>query len=151
MIIMADPLTFDVHRKIDSLDIVLSSTMDYIDRADKLVKAIMDENGLGKHAFAVRVVMREGLTNSVRHGHNHDPGKLIRFNLTIKNNTLTMVIEDQGEGFDWREALAGASRETPEGSLKDHGRGFLIMGDYFDTWAYNDKGNVLTLVKNISP
>lgn len=150
MITMVDPFTFDVHRNKDSLDIVLSSNMAFIDKADALVKKLMKDHGLDQHSFAVRVVMREGLTNSVRHAHSHDPEKLIRFKLTIENNKLTMTIEDQGEGFDWRNVLAGASRETPEGSLKDHGRGFLIMDDYFDTWAYNEKGNVLTLEKNIS-
>lgn len=150
MIIMVDPFTFDVHRNNDSLDIVLSSTMAHIDKVDALVKKLLKDHGLEHHSFAVRVVMREGLTNSVRHAHSHDPAKLICFKLTIENNKLTMTIEDQGEGFDWRQALSRASRETPEGALRDHGRGVLIMDDYFDTWAYNEKGNVLTLEKNIS-
>lgn len=150
MLNMVDPLTFDVHRSKDSLDIVLSSTMAYIDKADTLVKKLLKDHGLERHSFAVRVVMREGLTNSVRHAHSHDPAKLIRFKLTIENNKLIMTIEDQGEGFDWRQVLSGASRETAEGSLIDHGRGVLIMDDYFDTWGYNEKGNILTLEKNIS-
>jgi serine/threonine-protein kinase RsbW len=150
MLNMVDPFTFDVHRNEDSLDIVLSSTMAYIDKADTLVKKLLKDHGLERHSFAVRVVMREGLTNSVRHAHSHDPEKLIRFKLSIENDKLIMTIEDQGEGFDWRQILSKATRETAEGSLKDHGRGVLIMDDYFDTWAYNEKGNVLTLEKNIS-
>ena len=151
MIPMVDSLTFDVQQKKDRLDIVLSSTMELIDRADRIVKHVMNEQGLGRFAFAVRVVMREGLTNAVRHGHHHDPTQRIHFHLTFGKDRLTMVVEDQGEGFDWKTALAQASLENNDGTLKDHGRGFLIMSDYFDTWTYNEKGNVLTLVKHLSP
>ena len=147
---MVDPLTFDVSHGQNGLTIVLSSTMEMIDRADGLVKTLLEDRGLAKHAFAVRVVMREGLTNSVRHAHKKDPFKLIRFNLRIKKDTLTMVIEDQGDGFDWKTIKAGSRSFLSADFQKDHGRGFLIMGDYFDSCNYNDKGNILTLEKNIS-
>lgn len=147
---MAESLTFDVQRENDHLDIVMSSTMDYIDQADNLVKTFLKDNNLERYSFAVRVVMREGLTNSVRHAHGHDWKKLIRFRVDLNNGKLIMTIEDQGTGFDWRAVVARATRETPEGLLKDHGRGFLIMDDYFDAWMYNEKGNILTLEKNIS-
>jgi serine/threonine-protein kinase RsbW len=147
---MAEPLTFDVRKNKDGIDIVLSSTMDCIDKADAVVKRFLEDMELDHHSFAVRVVMREGLTNSVRHAHRLDPGKLIRFRLKIQGEKLTMIIEDQGEGFDWRSAFKVAAPETTNGSLLDHGRGFLIMNDYFDRWVYNEKGNVLTLEKNIS-
>ena len=147
---MGHGLTFDVSREKQSLDILLSSTMECIDMVDDMVKKFMEGHGLMQHAFAVRVVMREGLTNSVRHGHDLDSEKLIHFNLTINDEKLIMVIEDQGHGFDWRKVRASSSRQQGEGSLRDHGRGFLIMDDYFDSWAYNEKGNILTLEKNIS-
>lgn len=147
---MAESPTFDVQQKTDRLDIVLSSSMDLIDRADSIVKHVMNDHGLGRLGFAVRVVMREGLTNAVRHGHHHDPAKLIHFHLAFGKDRLTMVIADQGDGFDWKTAMARATVENSDGTLRDHGRGFLIMGEYFDTWAYNEKGNVLTLVKHLS-
>ncbi len=147
---MDENLTFDVKREKDHLDIVMSSTMDYIDQADSQVKTFLKDNDLERYSFAVRVVMREGLTNSVRHAHGHDWKKLILFQLALNSGKLIMTIEDQGQGFNWRAAVAKATRETPEGLLRDHGRGFLIMDDYFDTWMYNEKGNILTLEKNIS-
>lgn len=147
---MAHSLTFTVSTGPDSLDIVFSSTMENIDRVDALVKQMLAERGLEKYAFAVRVVMREGLTNSVRHGHKHRAEKLIRFALSIRNDRLIMSIEDQGAGFDWK-ALRKEKRLFPkQGELEDHGRGFMIMDDYFDVCTYNEKGNCLILEKNIS-
>jgi serine/threonine-protein kinase RsbW len=147
---MTNDLTFEVSNGPASLSVVLGSTMDHIDRVDTLVKHMLWENGLEKHSFAVRVVMREGLTNSVRHGNKHDPGKLIRFDIRITGHTLTMVIEDQGEGFDWRAIQTGKSPDKSHEKPSDHGRGFLIMGDYFDACGFNEKGNILILEKNIS-
>ena len=40
---MAESLTFDVQRENDHLDIVMSSTMDYIDQADNLVKTFLKD------------------------------------------------------------------------------------------------------------
>jgi serine/threonine-protein kinase RsbW len=147
---MAVPLTFEVKPGTDDLAIVFSSTMEMIDKADAQVKSMLERKGLGKHSFIVRVVMREGLTNSVRHGNRFDASKLVRFYLRITESTLIMVIEDEGDGFDWR-AIKSKSRNVLSDEFQpDHGRGFLIMGDYFDSCKYNDKGNILILEKNIS-
>ena len=148
---MTNSKTFDVSRGPDSLSIVLSSTMDNIDRTDALVKNLLYAHGLENFAFAVRVVLREGLTNSVRHGNKSRADKLIHFNLEISDDILTMVIEDQGDGFDWRtirKQCAKSQAQTTNPS--DHGRGVLIMSDYFDSYTYNEKGNKVILEKNIS-
>lgn len=147
---MTHSLTFDVSFNPDGLSIVLSSTMEFIDRVDTLVKTLLEERGLDKHSFAVRVVLREGLTNAVRHGHKYIPDHLIRFDLNISGTLLTMTIEDQGDGFDWRELRNSKKDESQKSIPADHGRGYLIMGDYFDTCDYNEKGNILILKKNIS-
>lgn len=147
---MTDDTIFNVSIGPSSLSVVLNSTMDNIDRVDALVKQMLAEHGLEKHSFSIRVVMREGLTNSVRHGNKQDPGKVIRFDIRITGNTLTIVIEDQGEGFDWR-AMQKAKRFGKDNEKPaDHGRGFLIMDDYFDACGFNEKGNILILEKNIS-
>lgn len=147
---MAQSQTFDVSSGPNGLTVEFSSTMENIDRIDVLVKQLLTDRGLDKHAFAVRVVMREGLTNSVRHGHKHRPDKLIRFELALSPERLTMIIEDQGEGFDWRTVQQKNRKKSHSTALMDHGRGFLIMDDYFDVCDYNEKGNRLILEKNIS-
>lgn len=147
---MTDFMTFDVSKGRDSLSIVLSSTMENIDRADALVKNLLQEKGLEKHAFAVRVVLREGLTNSVRHGNKNNADKLINFDLSVTEHRLTMTIEDQGEGFDWKSMKEKCQSRSQPNTPSDHGRGIPIMGDYFDTYSYNEKGNKVILEKNIS-
>ena len=143
-------MTFNVSKGTSSLSIVLSSTMENIDRTDALVKNLLLQNDLDRYAFAVRVVLREGLTNSVRHGNKNKAEKLINFNLNISKDKLTMIIEDQGDGFDWKTLQKKCKSKTQSKTPSDHGRGILIMGDYFDKHTYNDKGNKVILEKNIS-
>ncbi len=147
---MPDKLIFDVQKSPGKLYVKFSSTMELIDSAAEDVKIFMGSKNLKKYSFGVRVVMREGLTNAVRHGNKSDPDKLVRFSITIVNDILTMIIEDEGDGFDWREikALTG-KRDAVEVPL-DHGRGFPIMEEYFDDYDYNNKGNILTIKKMIS-
>lgn len=147
---MTNPLTFDVIRKPSALTIYFSSTMGNIDNVDTEVKKLLGEKGLNRHSFAIRVVMREGLTNSVRHAHNYNPEKIIRFEVKIENSTLTMTIEDQGEGFDWRSYRRSINPDSGISKPQDHGRGFPIMEDYVDEYWYNEKGNILILKKDIS-
>lgn len=146
---MAEAYTFDVRQKKNSIDIVLSSTMELIDRADELVKNEMEERGLQHLVFTIRMGMREGLTNSVRHGHEYDSTKLIHFHILFEKDKITIVVKDSGKGFDWR-SIPEVYCENRTGTLKDHGRGLLIMKDYFDTLNFNEKGNILTLVKYLS-
>ncbi len=146
---MSDNLIFDVQKRTGQLVICFSSTLDSIDRVAEEVKILLADSGLTAHSFGVRIVMREGLTNAVRHGNKNDPAKLVRFEMVIQKDLLTMIIEDQGEGFDW-EAVKATSCYEPEEAPLDHGRGFPIIDEYFDGYRYNNKGNVLTLEKDIS-
>lgn len=147
---MSENYMFDVTRDSEKLTICFSSIMAFVDRAAEETKALLCEAGLQKHAFAVIVALREGLTNAVRHAHRSDPAKIVRLCVTLQPDKLLMVIEDQGPGFDWKAAKEKARSHGNESVLCDHGMGFTIMENYFEEFWYNKKGNKLTLLKHIS-
>jgi len=141
--------TFELNKLENGLDVRFSSTMAHIDDVCMSVTRFMESRGKAfkPHLFAVNLVIREGLTNAVRHGNENDPGKMVRFQMEIDTHrTIRVSIEDQGEGFDWQ-----AARETPLFETADHGRGMPIMETYFDRCRYNRAGNVLYLEKEIPP
>lgn len=138
---------FGVNQSDNGLDIRLSSTMTHIDAVCNLVTRFMESRGreLSTHLFAVNLVIREGLTNAIRHGNKSDPGKTVRFRMKIdKDNTIRISIADQGKGFDRTEV-----ESVPIPAAADHGRGMPIMETYFDRCRYNKAGNVLYLEKTI--
>ena len=138
---------FNVREKNDSIDFTFSSTMKNIDNVcDQTTQYLKSKiTGIDKQLFPINLVIREGLTNAVRHGNESDPEKIVRFLVSIVNNELLkLMIEDEGSGFDWRNHQA----EDPSGD-QDHGRGIVIMDTYFSRYSFNEKGNVLYLEKKL--
>lgn len=139
---------FEVGQAKNQLNIRFSSCMANIDQVCKIVTQFLESQhpGIAPHLFSINLVLREGLTNAVRHGNKNDPDKTVEFHLEIVGEkTIHVKITDQGEGFDWKkQSASGISEEA------DHGRGIPIMGTYVTRYVYNPKGNILYLEKKIS-
>jgi serine/threonine-protein kinase RsbW len=141
---MTTDCRFDVSHGLNIMVIYLGSSMGNIDLADKETRKFLKDLGLMLDTFAVSLVMREGLTNAIKHGHGCDINKIIKYSLSVQDENLIMEIEDQGAGFNWREA----QKKLPE-TDRDHGRGFTIIKKYFTDYSYNERGNKLILTKKI--
>ncbi len=141
---MSNEILFNIIREPGCLSIAFSSTMENIDKADIETKTFLKHQKLENKTFDVCLVMREALTNAVKHGHKYDPIKIVQYGLTYQDNILTMEIEDQGQGFDWETTL----NMYPNPDV-DHGRGLTIMKQYFSSFVYNKKGNKLILKNTI--
>ncbi len=140
---------FEVIASKDKLHIRFSSFMEYIDEVCKRVTLFLEakQENIAPHLFAINLVLREGLTNAVRHGNQNDSKKLVDFQLEIDGGKFILLrIEDQGKGFDWKKQRSSDLQEDA-----DHGRGIPIMETYFTRYSYNKKGNLLYLEKTISP
>ena len=95
--------------------------------------------------FVAELLLREALTNAVLHGCKGDPARHVHCSLRIEEHLLDIVVSDDGEGFDWSQALEHTS------TLDDSsGRGFEIMRLYATRVGFNDKGNVVTIRKQFS-
>ncbi|OGR28227.1 MAG: hypothetical protein A2277_13265 [Desulfobacterales bacterium RIFOXYA12_FULL_46_15] len=139
--------TYAVSKTKDSIRFDFSSSMRNIDtvceEANRYLLSTL--TGIEKHLFPINLVIREGLTNAVRHGNVGDPGKIVKFELRVINKEMIkMMIEDEGDGFDWRQ-----QRRKILDDSEDHGRGIIIMETYFNRYSYNEKGNILYLEKTI--
>lgn len=95
--------------------------------------------------FAAELLVREALTNAVVHGCGADPGKQVRCWLRLRRNHLFIAVADDGEGFDWR-----AMREVRAALPDSSGRGIEILRRYANHVRFNEKGNVVTIVKQVN-
>ena len=135
----------ELTRSWDRLAIRFFSSMASIDEACAAVTRFLEARKelFAPHFFSINLVMREGLTNAVRHGNKSDPCKTVDVEIEIiENQILRVCIADQGEGFDWNRI-----QETEFPDDADHGRGMPIMKAYFNRCQYNSKGNILYLEK----
>ncbi|MFO7558346.1 MAG: ATP-binding protein [Desulfobacterales bacterium] len=135
---------FKVSRKADEMTIILNSTMENIDKADRETRIFLNENELQSEVFSVCLCLREGLINAVKHGHKNDSSKIVRYYLKRTDRKLIMEIEDKGEGFEWNAVKKGEPVVE-----SDHGRGLAIIRKYFTKYEHNEKGNIIKLVKEL--
>lgn len=122
----------------------MSAELANIDLASEETKKLLQLHSLDGCAFAVLLVMREALSNAVIHGSRVNADKTVDYALELRDATITLRVRDEGEGFPWRDR----GSRTPEPDSTS-GRGMLIMRQYFDEVAYNERGNAIVLKKHI--
>jgi len=94
--------------------------------------------------FGVRLALEEALVNAIKHGNGMDPAKEVHIVCSFDDDRVTIVIEDEGPGFD----VAQVPDPTADENLdKPGGRGIMLMRSFMSRVEYNDSGNRLLLEK----
>jgi anti-sigma regulatory factor (Ser/Thr protein kinase) len=91
-------------------------------------------------SFEVEIILREMLTNAVRHGCRFDKQRQVRFHLTLCPAYLRILVADSGAGFDWQRQLRKRSPQPAS-----NGRGLKIVQHYCNAMRFNKRGNVLLI------
>lgn len=115
-----------------------------IDLICKAVKKLFQKLKLDDEAYAVILLIREALNNAIIHGSNEDIVMTVSCILKIKGDQILITVKDQGPGFDWRKKLGQCVRDN---SLS--GRGICIYKLYADRIVFNEKGNMVSLMRKI--
>jgi len=98
----------------------------------------------GGDSFAVRLALEEAVVNAIKHGHQHDPSKVVRVAYRVSPQRVELEIEDEGPGFrpdDVPDPL------EPENLERACGRGVFLMRHYMNEVTFNERGNCVTLRK----
>jgi signal transduction histidine kinase len=96
------------------------------------------------NCFAAELLVREALTNAVVHGCGADPARQVRCFLRLRGDRLLIAVADDGDGFDWRSARSSAA------TIGDSsGRGVSILYRYANHVRFNDRGNLVAMIKRI--
>lgn len=122
-------------------------------RIDAAVKQILEALTRHKYSessrFAVRLALEEGISNAFRHGHRGLPPEIpIHLSFRVTSQELSVVIEDQGAGFD--------PGTVPDPTLEQNleipsGRGLMLMRAYMTSVTFNPAGNQVTLLYRRPP
>jgi CheY-like chemotaxis protein len=90
------------------------------------------------------IALDEAFVNAVKHGNRSDPHKLVRITADLSAREARFQIEDEGEGFDVNSI---PDPLDPSNLFKTSGRGVLLIYNIMDEVSYNERGNVLTMIK----
>ena len=101
-----------------------------------------------------QAVMEMG-SNAIEWGHRKNAELPLHITYRIDPTCVTLVIRDQGPGFDPRSVDHAARADDPiahldvrnELGLREGGFGIMLARGLVDEFRYNDKGNEVTLVK----
>jgi anti-sigma regulatory factor (Ser/Thr protein kinase) len=119
---------------------LIPARLEAVDAVCLELRAFMTANGLAVDAFAVELIARECLNNTVLHGNQNQADKTATLSLSLGQRWLRLQIADQGVGFNWRQACRTAA--DPAASS---GRGLAISMLYADRVLFNQRGNQITL------
>ncbi|MBN2381895.1 ATP-binding protein [bacterium] len=95
----------------------------------------------------LRLTLDELGTNAIRHGNRNEPDKMVTIRCLIYQDHIFISIEDQGPGFEVSDIPDPTNRER---ILLPSGRGIFIARQLMDNVQYNETGNRVEFVKDLS-
>jgi len=121
-----------------------SSTSHGYEVQERILTLLESSGFTDRDLFGVKLALEEALVNAIKHGNGMDPEKMVRVHCVLKQEEVTIVIEDEGEGFDPSDVPDPTDDDNLE---KPSGRGLMLMRAFMTSIDYNDCGNKVTLVK----
>jgi serine/threonine-protein kinase RsbW len=126
----------------------LPSRLELLGVVDKIADGITEYLGfedVDRDAVAISVI--EACTNAIQHGHQASTIMTVSVTFTIEKDSLTIEIEDTGEGF----RPATEDEMSPPDLLATRGRGIFIMRSMMDEVDFDfSKGTKVSMVKRRS-
>jgi len=123
----------------------LPSTMQLIYLIDTVISDILREMNFDEETQEhVNLAVIEAGTNAIKHGNKEDINKNATLEFLIEDDKLTVVVTDEGHGFE-REDVANPLE--PENLLKSSGRGLFLMEACMDEVVYEAGGTIVKMVK----
>jgi len=131
-------------------DLILPSRLEVLDRVDTTTLEFATRAGFDDaQASSVAMAVIEAVTNAVVHGNRKEAGKTVRITYRWEPKAVTIVVHDEGEGFD----LSSVPDPTdPERFMAFSGRGIYIMRQVMDSVRFDmngRRGTTVTMRKSV--
>jgi len=94
--------------------------------------------------FAIHLALEEALINAIKHGNKMNPDKEVKIEYLVSPDKVEISMADEGNGFN-PEAVPDP--RLGENLYKNEGRGLLLMQSYMDVVEFNERGNLVRMVR----
>ncbi|HZU27267.1 MAG TPA: ATP-binding protein [Bryobacteraceae bacterium] len=113
-----------------ALDELLESSLESVDAAETSVLKVAEEAGFDEESLhKIGMAVREAMVNAVVHGNRYSARKRVHLQVSRAADHLSIVIRDEGEGFEFENLPDPLSEEN---LLRQSGRGLLLMQAFVD-------------------
>jgi two-component system, OmpR family, response regulator len=136
------------------------SELTYLSQANDMLADLFAHTPLTDRQIKdLRQAVMEMGGNAIEWGHRKNAELPLRITYRIDPNSVTLIIRDQGPGFNPRNVPHAASEDDPIGhielrnelGLREGGFGIMLARGLVDEFRYNQQGNEVTLVKHFDP
>jgi len=135
----------------EKLFIRLKNNISEIARVSQLLNDFRLENNLpGEISNAIDLALDEILNNIINYGYDDKNEHEITVQIILSDNTLSMIIEDDGRPFNPLDV----PEPNTEDSLEDRtvgGLGLYLVRNVMDNmqYTYENNKNVIKMIKNV--
>ena len=134
------------------ISFVIPSKDKFIEQAQVFVTRLVKHSGAAEEKIdAFMTCTKELILNAHRHGHKYDETKKVIIRYRDTGAMLTLIIEDEGPGFDHRALLASIRQKDAATSARERylaggfgGLGFQLITKLARELSYNESGNICT-------
>lgn len=135
--------------KSNQITLTFSSIPENVSIARLLVASIGGQLDLSLNDIEeLKVAVSEAVSNAIIHGYQSTPNNIVYLNMEIDNNTLIIVVKDEGCGIsNVEQAMQPAFSTDPERM----GLGFVFMQSFMDELQVESKleaGTTVTMKKH---
>ena len=130
--------------------LVLASRFENIEVAERALRDLCHEVGCdGDDLYWVVTALREALANAVRHGNRSEPERKVLVDYTVDPSTVTIQVEDEGQGFDPGNI---PDPTDPETLLRPSGRGIFYMQQFMNRVEFTPRpegGMAVVMIRDL--
>ncbi len=134
----------------------IRSELSYLRQTNDMLSDLFHHTPLTERQIKdLKQVVNEMGGNAIEWGHRKNADLTVRITYRIDPEKVTIIIRDQGPGFNPTAVPHAASDADPIGHLdirndlgiREGGFGIMLAKGLVDDFRYNEKGNEVTLVK----
>ena len=121
----------------------IESKIDNINEVEKFVDEFSEENEIHSDLYGkILIATVEAVNNSIVHGNKEDVNKKVFLSFHMDEDTVQILVEDQGGGFDYTNI---PDPTKPENLENIHGRGIYLMQHLADEVKFFKNGTVVQM------
>ncbi|MBS3807074.1 MAG: ATP-binding protein [Bacteroidales bacterium] len=123
------------------------SQIDNINEVEKFVDEFSEENEIHSDIYGkVLIATVEAVNNSIVHGNKEDVNKKVFLSFQMDQDSIRILVEDEGEGFDYTHL---PDPTKPENIENIHGRGIYLMQHLADKVEFFKDGKLVQMSFNL--
>ena len=124
-------------------EITFPADIQNLSLVENTIEGLSEQGTIPETVFGnVMVACTEATLNAIHHGSGDDSGKLVRIRVELSDDELSILVSDQGTGFDFDNL---PDPTEPENIEKASGRGIFIIQNLSDELEFLDEGSTIKM------